>query len=139
MSTLPLSRRQLAALEALPPERPIIMLNLLRFREQAVYPESRPETPCSGREAYRRYSATAVKTLASVGGKLVLGGTAGTPVIAPADERWDQVLLVRYPAVAAFLRMMAMPDYQAAVHHRLAALEDSRLIPILTDEESHSG
>lgn len=135
MSTLPLSRRQIAALEALPPDRPIVMLNLLRFREQASYAASRPEPSCSGREAYRRYSGTAVKTLAAVGGHLLLGGTAGTPVIAPADERWDQVLLVRYPSSNAFLSMMAMPEYQAAVHHRMAALEDSRLIPLLLAED----
>jgi uncharacterized protein (DUF1330 family) len=49
-------------------------------------------------------------------------------VIAPADEQWDQVLLVKYPSVDAFLTMIRMPDYLAATVHREAALEDSRLI-----------
>jgi len=43
-----------AALEALPQltdDEPVVMLNFLRFREQASYPEGSPHPPCSGREA----------------------------------------------------------------------------------------
>jgi uncharacterized protein (DUF1330 family) len=50
------------------------------------------------------------------------------PVIAPEGEAWDEVLLVQYPSRAAFLQMIARPDYQAAVPHRRAALLDSRLL-----------
>ena len=136
MSAPPLSQRPRAALAALPPDRPIVMLNLLRFRERAAYGEGHSEAPCSGQEAYRRYSRVAIKTIASVGGNVSFGADATAPVIAPAGERWDQVILVRYPSVAAFLRMMALPEYQAAVHHRMAALEDSRLIPTLPPDDA---
>jgi uncharacterized protein (DUF1330 family) len=49
-------------------------------------------------------------------------------VIAPEDETWDQIFLVKYPSVDAFMTMLKMPDYLAATVHREAALEDSRLI-----------
>lgn len=49
-------------------------------------------------------------------------------LIAPPGEHWDQLLLVRYPSAAAFLAMLADPEYQAATVHRSAALADSRLI-----------
>jgi uncharacterized protein (DUF1330 family) len=48
--------------------------------------------------------------------------------IAPKDEQWDLLLLVRYPSAAAFLSMLSDPEYKAATVHRSAALSDSRLI-----------
>ena len=35
---------------------PIVMINLLRYRAEADYPESFDAAPCSGREAYQRYA-----------------------------------------------------------------------------------
>ena len=53
------------------------------------------------------------------------------PVIGPVEERWDEVLLVEYPSVKAFLEMVNSDAYQSIVYHRTAALKDSRLIPII--------
>lgn len=128
MKTIDPTRAALTQLGSLPQGKPVVMLNLLRYREAAAYPPEAAFEPCSGREAYRRYSRTAIKKVAAVGGEVVWAGTAMVGVIAPPDERWDDVLLVRYPSVAAFLDMLGMPDYQAATVHRTAALEDSRLI-----------
>ena len=49
-------------------------------------------------------------------------------VISPADEKWDQALLMKYPSVDDFMTMLNMPDYLKATVHREAALEDSLLI-----------
>jgi uncharacterized protein (DUF1330 family) len=70
----------------------------------------------------------AVEKLSEVGAKPLWMSKALVGVIAPAEEQWDQVLLVKYPSVDAFLTMIGMPDYLAATVHREAALEDSRLI-----------
>jgi uncharacterized protein (DUF1330 family) len=56
-------------------------------------------------------------------------------VIGPPEERWDDVLLVRYPAFSVLQKLFANPQYQAAVFHRTAALEDSRLIASATNTE----
>ena len=53
---------------------------------------------------------------------------ARVALIAPEQEHWDEVLLVRYPSPEAFLAMLADPEYRAATIHRTAALADSRLI-----------
>ncbi|WNO03453.1 hypothetical protein [Rhodoferax mekongensis] len=45
------------------PDKPVTMLNLLRFKEQAEYTPECKETPCTGREAYARYTANALKAL----------------------------------------------------------------------------
>ncbi|MFP5466790.1 MAG: DUF1330 domain-containing protein [Gammaproteobacteria bacterium] len=129
-STHVLSDRQLQVLDTLPPDQPVVMLNLLRFHDQAAYADTDQAEPCSGREAYKRYSQTSLQTIAAVGGRVIFGGKAYEALIGPQGERWHQAFLVQYPSPAAFRAMMAMPQYQACVHHRTAALADSRLVPI---------
>lgn len=111
----------------------VVMLNLLRFREQADYgrsPELAPDEPITGEQAYRRYAAATGPLLQARGGSVVFSGTGGSPLIGPPEERWDVVLLVRYPDVEAFLSFTTDPEYLAIVGHRTAALEDSRLLPM---------
>ena len=107
---------------------PILMLNMLRFRDEAAYPADFEAEPCSGEEAYDRYAALSKPFLEGVGGSPVWAGPARTAVIAPEGESWDVCFLVRYPSRAAFLKMATDPGYLAIVPHRSAALADSRLI-----------
>jgi uncharacterized protein (DUF1330 family) len=103
------------------------MLNLLRFRATANYPQGSEHAPCSGLEAYGRYAQAVRPHVAAVGATLIFRGTAQLSLVGPADE-WDEVLLVQYPSRSAFMRMISDPDYLAASVHRSAALADSRLI-----------
>jgi uncharacterized protein (DUF1330 family) len=119
---------QLRAFAEGPEDGPVVMINLLRFRERAAYAPDAGETPCSGQEAYGRYSAAVGPLLAGVGGRPIWVGLARQTVIAPAGEAWDQAILVEYPSRKAFFEMVSSPAYQAVVHHRTAALADSRLI-----------
>lgn len=126
------SREQLARFaQQMPDETPILMLNLLRYRDAAAYPDASGHSPCSGREAYRRYSRTALSKVQGVGGRVEVMAPAQAMLIAPQDEQWDELLLVRYPSKSAFLSMLADPEYQAATVHRTAALADSRLVGCL--------
>ncbi|ARU86533.1 DUF1330 domain-containing protein [Pseudomonas sp. M30-35] len=129
MPSLNPSREQLAEFaERMPDNTPILMLNLLRFNAQASYPEGSEHTPCTGQQAYATYSKTALKKVQGVGGSVELLANAHVALIAPSDEQWDQMLLVRYPSKQAFLSMINDPQYQAVTVHRTAALSDSRLI-----------
>jgi hypothetical protein len=93
------TRATLAALASLDQDAgPVEMLNLLRFRERADYPDGAPA--CSGREAYLRYGAEVQVHLDRVGAALVRRSAALLAFIAPAGELWDEVLLVRYPRSA---------------------------------------
>ena len=109
-------------------EGAIVMINLLRFRENAEYQPDASEKPCTGREAYLRYGAVAGPMVERYGGEVVAGGPVRFTVIGPQDEKWDEFVLVRYPTRQAFLDMVADSEYQSGVHHRMAALADSRLI-----------
>ena len=59
---------------------------------------------------------------------MIWSGRGVAPVIAPPDEHWDSVFLVRYPGAAAFREMVTNPDYQQHTVHRTSALEDARLV-----------
>ena len=114
-------------------EGPVVMLNLLRFREQADYshaPELAPSEPISGAQAFERYVEHALPFLAASGGELLFMGEAGKFLIGPADERWDRAMLVKQASAAAFLAYPDDPSYMAGLAHRTAALLDSRLLPL---------
>jgi uncharacterized protein (DUF1330 family) len=112
---------------------PVVMLNLLRFRAVADYaktPSLAPPQPISGAEAYERYVAHTRPFLEKAGGELLFLGRGGEFLIGPEHERWDLVLLVRHRSPADFLSFASNPEYLCGAGHRLAALEDSRLLPI---------
>jgi hypothetical protein len=58
-------------------------------------------------------------------------GAGGTFLIGPADERWDMAMLVRQRSVESFIAFNSNAAYRAGLGHRLAALEDSRLLPLV--------
>lgn len=118
-------RTQFEAFKALPRDRPVNMLNLVRVKDVAVYPDG-TETP--GREAYGNYGRFSAPVLERVGGSILWRGSFETVLIGPSDERWDFCFIARYPTAGAFLAMVTDPEYQKAVVHRTAAVEDSRLI-----------
>lgn len=129
MPSLNPSREQLAEFAArMPAGQPILMLNLLRYNASADYPSGSEHAACSGREAYKRYSRTAIAKVQGVGGRVEILAPVQVALIAPPGENWDDMLLVRYPSPEAFLAMIGDPEYQAATVHRTAALADSRLI-----------
>lgn len=118
----------------------VVMLNLLRFRKTADYsksPELAPASPISGESAYRLYMKHTLPYLERSGGEVVLYAKGGKFLIGPSEERWDAVLLVRQTNVAAFLAFASNQDYLAGMGHRIAALEDSRLLP-LTSANAHT-
>ena len=117
-----------AARKNIPADTPILMLNMLRFRETASYIETTDQSACTGREAYKRYSELSFPKIQTAGGKIDLKANALASMIAPADEHWDEVFVVNWPSFQAFLDVILSPEYQAGTFHRTAALLDSRLI-----------
>ena len=122
------------ALAGVAEDRPIVMINLLRYREHAAYPEGSGAEPCSGREAYRRYGQASIGLIIAVGGQVIWQGSPKAVLIGAPGEEWHKALLVRYPSKRAFLDMVSSADYQAIAVHRTAALEDSRLIATVPAE-----
>lgn len=121
-----------AAFKALPRDEPIHMLNLLRYRDLAEYPEGHEHAAkgWSGRRAYEEYGKTSGPIFRRVGGQIVWRGAFQTMVTGPTpdDKLWHDGFVAQYPSSAAFFEMIKDPDYQLAVVNRTAALVDSRLM-----------
>lgn len=111
---------------------PVVMMNLLKFREVAQYPSLSGIAPCSGEVAYDRYQHAFTIAVGAISQAEVLyDGPCeqvfiGQPGTDAAD--WDKLLLVRYPSRQHFLAMMANGSYRDALVHRYAGLERTVLI-----------
>lgn len=112
----------------------VIMLNLLKFRKEADYsatPHLAPDKPINGAQAYQLYMEHTMPYLEKSGGEVIFFGKGGNFLIGPSDEKWDAVMLVRQNSVNDFMAFASNPEYLAGIGHRTAALEDSRLLPIV--------
>ncbi len=120
---------QMRAFAKDPHDGPIVMLNLLKFRETADYQPDDPEygDKISGEAAYDRYGAELMTFAdADMGVETLYAGDAARFMIGSGD--WDRVLLVRYPSRQHMLKMLSDERYTAAHRHRDAGLLHQDLI-----------
>lgn len=124
MGSVDFEARALEAMATGDPDEPVVMLNLLRYRDtaQAGYGVD----GLSGREAYGVYGQRFEELHPRFGGEPIWMGKAIGTII--GDEDWDLVILVHYPTRRQFVEMMQDPAYKAISPIRAAALADSRLV-----------
>ena len=103
-------------------DKPIYMVNLLKFKEKANYPDKR-ETDLTGEEAYAIYAEEVAGHLAKVGGKPVFGGEVERLMLGEVEDLWDKVAIAMYPSRKAMFQMINDPDYIISAQHRVAGLE----------------
>ena len=72
------------------------------------------------------------------GGKLLFFGRGGSFLIGPDNERWDAAMPVQQSSPEAFMAFASNAEYLAGIGHRTAALEDSRLPPLIPHSQSAS-
>ena len=106
---------------------PIAMLNLLKFREKAVYEDGRP-CELSGREAYALYGKAFVQIMGPQGVTVLYSGEIKGVLIGQGDDLWDSMALIQYPSTQVMLEMLKNEEYQQAQQHRAAGLEGQLLI-----------
>lgn len=130
------TREQFKAFMQMPQDTPIHMLNLIRLRPLASYPEGHPNygKGMSGLDAYREYGRTSADVFKRVGGRQVWVGRPEAVLTGPTTEHWDLAFIAEYPSSLAFAEMIRDPGYKEHVKHRQAAVEDSRLIRFLPAE-----
>ena len=115
----------------------VVMLKLMRFRpvaDDSAHPALAPAAPISGEAAYRLYMLHMLPFLEASGGEVLFHGKGGPFLIGPENERWDAAMLVRQSSVESFLAFASNHDYLSGVGHRTAALEDSRLLPLVQEQ-----
>ncbi|MBX3481167.1 MAG: DUF1330 domain-containing protein [Caulobacter sp.] len=118
---------QIGGLLGLGGETPIVMLNLLKFRDKAEYDDP-AEPGISGREAYMRYGEPMSALVAAKGGRVIFSADVDALVIGEVGELWDSAAIVEYPNRAAFVAIATSPEVQAIAHHRTAGLAGQLLI-----------
>lgn len=124
------SRENWQTFKDLPRDRPIHMLNLIKFRERAEYPPDHPDHGCdrSGAEAYAIYREGFQRVVAGDGAAMVWEAPIECVVTGPPGE-WDEAFVMGYPDSATFMAMVRNEEYiRDVVPHRTAAIADSRLI-----------
>jgi hypothetical protein len=111
---------------------PVVMMNLLKFRDTAQYPQELGMAACSGKVAYDRYQHAFTVAVGAISQAEVLydGPCEQVFIGQPGTDAtdWDKLLLVRYPSRQHFLNMMANDAYRDALVHRYAGLERTVLI-----------
>ena len=107
-----------------PADMPVVMVNLLRYKQQA----DAPDTGVSGEEAYRRYADQMRPFVDSKGGRVLWIGRVDSQVIGEGGEGFHMIALVEYPSRQAFLAIATDPHVQEIGVHRAAGLESQWLI-----------
>jgi uncharacterized protein (DUF1330 family) len=120
---------QIQGLLGLGGDAPIVMLNLLKFRETADYGDA-DEPPATGREAYMRYGEPMRRLVEAQGGRFVFSGRIDALAIGEVGDLWDVAALVEYPSRAAFVAIAMSPEVAALGHHRKAGLAGQLLIQV---------
>jgi uncharacterized protein (DUF1330 family) len=107
----------LKALGGLPEDQPVVMVNLLKFKEQG------------GHESYLQYSREVQPHLDRVGGTVRYAGANPANIIGDGESPWwDAILIVEYPSPRAFSDMVTDRGYQQVHGHRAAALTKGDLV-----------
>ena len=101
---------------------PISMVNLLKYKEYAIYDDGR-DTSLSGKEAYQLYAVEVIKLIAKYGGEFVFAGSVSRLMLGEVEEMWDEVAIAKYPSRKAMFEMTMDPDYQKIHVHRDAGLK----------------
>jgi len=116
-----INHEQFKEFAALPADTPVVMLNLLKFKENVA------ETGLSGAATYTEYMKASTPFFQKSKAEILYLGKPQRTLIGPEDEAlWDKILLIRYPSIAAFIEMVTDKDYPSDMRGK--ALEDSRLI-----------
>ena len=106
---------------ALGDDDPILMVNLLKFKDKAEYEDGRA-TNLTGREAYEIYVTETREHLANVGAELILSGEVNGLLLGEVEELWDAFGVARYPSRKAMIAMARNPAYIESEKHRAAGL-----------------
>ncbi len=120
---------QIQTLLAGPPDRPVVMVNLLRFKSRA----DAPDEGMSGEEAYRVYARAMRTFVEAKGGRFLWFGRVDSQVIDTGGEGFHMVALVEYPSREAFVAIATDPHVQEIGVHRAAGLENQWLLATTTE------
>jgi hypothetical protein len=125
------TREQVETFLAGPADRPVVMLNLLAFKDEAVDPDTGEAV--TGREVVRRYSRAMKRFVEEGGGTFVLAADVDSQVIGSGGEQFGFVGIMRYPSRARYLELAGDPEVAATIGRYREAGLDSQWLFAMTE------
>ena len=107
-----------------PADVPVVMVNLLRFKQRA----DAPDEGLAGVDAYMLYGEPMRRIVEERGGRFLWMGRVDSFVIGASDVPFDAVALMEYPSRRAFVEIVNDPRVREIGAHRAAGLEGQWLI-----------
>jgi uncharacterized protein (DUF1330 family) len=118
------SAEQIQALLAGPADTPVVMVNLLRFKDRA----DAPDEGIAGVDAYKLYGEPMRRIVEEAGGRFLWMGRVDSFVIGASDTLFDAIALVEYPSRRAFVEIVNDRRVREIGAHRAAGLEGQWLV-----------
>ncbi|MDG2304527.1 MAG: DUF1330 domain-containing protein [Candidatus Binatia bacterium] len=113
-----------------PTDTPVVMLNLLSFKENA----DEGNEGMSGRESYMLYGGKMREYVESKGGRFLWIGTVDSMVIGESDADFQVAALVEYPSRKAFVEIASSPHVAEIGQDRKKGLLGQWLIATTTTD-----
>ena len=107
-----------------PADTPVVMVNLLKFKERA----DGGNEGMSGSESYMLYGEKMREYVESKGGRFLYMGSADSMVLGESDADWDVIALVEYPSRKAFVEIASSRHVAEIGQDRAKGLEGQWLI-----------
>lgn len=111
---------------------PVVMVNLLKFRETPAYPDGFAEAKPSSRSGYYEGYVSGFHAACEAAGvtpHLIYAGQRIHNLLAGVDDRWDDIVVVRYDSFADLRAILDTDVYvRRAKPHRFAVIADWRFI-----------
>ena len=115
-------------------DAPVVMVNLLRYRDQAEYEDGR-ESTLSGAEAYGLYAVRMKGLVERAGGRFLYTGHVESLFLGQVEDLWDAVGLVEYPSPKTLVTIVSSPEFHEIEQHRVAGLAGQLNIAARTRED----
>ena len=107
-----------------PADTPVVMVNLLSFKDRA----DGGNEGMTGAESYMRYGEKMRKFVESKGGRFIWGGRVDSMVIGESDVDFQVIALVEYPSRKAFLEIASSAHVAEIGKDRVRGLAGQWLI-----------
>ena len=104
------------------PDGPVFMINLVKFKDKAVYEDGR-DTNLSGKEAYRLYGQEVLKMLPKYNAEVIFGTHITELMIGSVEELWDEMSVVKYASRQDLNNMTTSPEWNDINIHRMAGIK----------------
>src|SRR5208283_4318744 len=111
--------------EKVPDGESVAILHLLRYRDSV----GTGRNDMTGRQSFERYFQGSLPILMKVGARPLWRGQVRFVLFGGEVERWEEAVLVTFPTLGAFQRMLAVDqDLHQTSRHKIGCQRNTRMV-----------